>query len=289
MQWIEISMVIKRVATEEVATLFEPYTSNGYIEEEYENHHEYVRMIWYRSANLENGDEIIASIRTVLESSGIDYIAPISYTYISDSEWQNGYKPYTQPVELLPNFVVVPVWQSYQAREKDMVYVYDNGLSFGTGEHPTTRACAKLIGRIGSKANVILDVGTGTGILLFVAHHVAPKASLYGIDIDLESVTMARENLSKNQIAGEVLHGDLVEEFDKRADLIIANLTVDPLLTLLPLVSEKLEVGGYLIISGIREERYYEIEPMIHEHWNVKEHIIEDGWHTFLLQERLGL
>ncbi len=54
MQWIEISIVCERVATDEVTTLFGDYADNGIIEEDVDNQPNLVQyrnrfgyIIWY--------------------------------------------------------------------------------------------------------------------------------------------------------------------------------------------------------------------------------------------------
>ena len=67
--------------------------------------------------------------------------------------------------------------------------------------------------------------------------------------------------------------------------MVLANLTVDPLKMLLPVIDRKITDTGILIISGIIDDRYDEIMPYITEHWSIVEEVVEGPWHTFALQK----
>ena len=127
-----------------------------------------------------------------------------------------------------------------------------------------------------------LDIGTGTGILLMAAHHLGIR-NLVGIDLEEEAAIQAKKNCEHNGIDAIIIHGNLSDDFHGKAHLILANLTVDPLKILLPMIREKLHDNGILIISGIVDNRYDEIMPYITEHWSILEEMVEGPWHTFAL------
>ena len=72
-------------------------------------------------------------------------------------------------------------------------------------------------------------------------------------------------------------------DFNGIAQLVLANLTVDPLKILLPQIGKKIDDKGILIISGIIDDRYDEIMPYINEYWQIIEERIAEPWHTFAL------
>ena len=53
MQWIEVSIVCERVATDEVTTLFDDYTDNGIIEEDVENQPNLIKLSMYSDPSLD--------------------------------------------------------------------------------------------------------------------------------------------------------------------------------------------------------------------------------------------
>ena len=129
-----------------------------------------------------------------------------------------------------------------------------------------------------------LDIGTGTGILLLVAAHLGIK-KLVGIDIEEYAANQAKINCENNQIRAEIICGDLDTDFNEIAQLIVANLTVDPLKILLPQIGRKIDDQGILIISGIIDDRYDEIMPYIKKDWHIIEERVAGPWHTFALKK----
>ena len=129
-----------------------------------------------------------------------------------------------------------------------------------------------------------LDRGTGTGVLLLVAAQLGIK-HLVGIDIEEYAANQAKINCANNKVHAEIICGDLDRDFNGKANLILANLTVDPVKILLPQIGRKLEDNGILIISGIIDERYDEIFPYITEHWHIIEERVAGPWHTFALEK----
>lgn len=283
MKWIEISITVERVATEEVTTLFSDYTVNGIIEENIENYPNLVKLTLY-------GDESKSPCQWVEdikhELSAIDY-EPIDITanIVDENDWLTSWQQYIEPTEILPHLVIKPAWQDYEKKDGDKVIEIDSQLSFGIGAHETTRSCAKLMAKYASQARTCLDIGTGTGILVLVAHYLGIK-NLFAIDIDPNAAEQAVHNCKHNYVNAEIICGDLDTDFHGKADLILANLTVDPLKILLPLIGRKLEKGGKLIISGIIENRYDEIMPFITDYWSIVEEVVDNHWHTFVLEAK---
>lgn len=289
MKWIETSIVTERVVVDEMTALFEQYGKNGFIEEDIDEIYEKLTFF----AEVEDEDPLLKEglwpqkVTDAITMAKLPYLPPIICKVTGEEDWLTGWKEDAQPITILPDLVVAPSWQEKPSvRDGQTVVFYNSELSFGTGAHETTDCCAKLLALHGEKAQKILDIGTGTGILLLVAHHVNPKAELVGIDIDAPSVVQARENCEANGISAQIIEGDLAEKYKDKADLVLANLTVDPLKILLPIISDKLAKDGIVIISGIVDDRYDEIRPYIDSSWRVIEHMHKRNWHTFALKRK---
>lgn len=281
MQWIELTVTVERVAMEEVATLFTTFSTNGYIEEDLVNQPERVKLIIYGD-NKRSCQEWIDYISQSFDKAGIRH-SPVQGRLVSDKDWQDPWKDYIDPVEIIPGCVIKPAWKDYSLKGNERVYEIDSELAFGTGVHETTRACSQLLAQYADRGKSCLDVGTGTGILLLVADYLG-LAPLVGIDIDEVSVKQAEANCQHNQVEARLIHGDLVKDYEGQADVILANLTVDPLKSLLPVVHKKLASHGILIISGIIDDRLGEIKPYIYDNWQVEQELVKGKWHTFALR-----
>lgn len=287
MQWIEISIVCERVATDEVTTLFGDYADNGIIEEDVDNQPNLVQLTLYADASLDP-NTIESDIKQRLNESNIE-ITSIDAHMLDESTWLNSWQQYIEPTEILPNLIIKPAWQEYDNEQNKTIIEIDSDISFGTGSHETTRTCAELLQAYSKSMNLdsvtCLDIGTGTGILLLVAAHLGIK-HLVGIDIEEYAVKQARINCDNNHVVADIICGNLDTDFKGTAQLILANLTVDPLKILLPQIGKKLDDKGILIISGIIDDRYDEIMPYINKEWHIIEERIAGPWHTFALEKR---
>ena len=286
MQWIEVSIVCERVATDEVTTLFDDYADNGIIEEDIEEQPNLVKLTLYADPALD-ADVIKADLEKRLTEANIT-VKSIDAHILDESTWLNSWQQYIEPTEILPNIVIKPAWQEYDNVDNKTVIEIDSDISFGTGSHETTRTCAELLKVYSESMDLdkvtCLDIGTGTGILLLVAAQLGIK-HLVGIDIEEYAANQAKINCENNNVHAEIICGDLDRDFKGTAQLILANLTVDPLKILLPQIGKKLEDNGILIISGIIDDRYDEILPYITEYWHIIEERVAGPWHTFALEK----
>ena len=286
MQWIEISIVCERVATDEVTTLFDDYADNGIIEEDIEEEPNLIKLTLYADSTLD-ADVIVSDLEKRLTEANIT-VKSIDAHILDESTWLNSWQQYIEPTEILPNIVIKPAWQEYDNADNKTIIEIDSDISFGTGSHETTRTCAELLKVYSESMNLdkvtCLDIGTGTGILLLVAAHLGIK-KLVGIDIEEYAANQAKINCENNQIDAEIICGDLDTDFNEIAQLIVANLTVDPLKILLPQIGRKLDEQGILIISGIIDDRYDEIMPYIKKDWHIIEERVAGPWHTFALKK----
>lgn len=286
MQWIEISIVCERVATDEVTTLFDDYADNGIIEEDIEEEPNLIKLTLYADSTLD-ADVIVSDLEKRLTEANIT-VKSIDAHILDESTWLNSWQQYIEPTEILPNIVIKPAWQEYDNADNKTIIEIDSDISFGTGSHETTRTCAELLKIYSAPMDLdkvtCLDIGTGTGILLLIAAHLGIK-KLVGIDIEEYAANQAKINCENNQIRAEIICGDLDTDFNEIAQLIVANLTVDPLKILLPQIGRKLDEQGILIISGIIDDRYDEIMPYIKKDWHIIEERVAGPWHTFALKK----
>lgn len=286
MQWIEISIVCERVATDEVTTLFDDYADNGIIEEDIDEQPNLIKLTLYADPALD-ADVIKVDLEKRLTEANIT-VKSIDAHILDESTWLNSWQQYIEPTEILPNIVIKPAWQEYDNVDNKIVIEIDSDISFGTGSHETTRTCAELLKVYSESMDLdkvtCLDIGTGTGILLLVSAQLGIK-HLVGIDIEEYAANQAKINCENNDVHAEIICGDLDRDFEGTAQLILANMTVDPLMILLPQIGKKLEDNGILIISGIIDDRYDEILPYITEYWHIIEERVAGPWHTFALEK----
>lgn len=164
----------------------------------------------------------------------------------------------------------------------------DAGAAFGTGFHATTRGCLLAIERA-LRARPIaraLDLGCGSGILAFAIAKTS-AAVVTAADSDPVAVAVTRDNARRNGVAARVRtlrsHG-----FDAGAlrrqgpfDLIAANILLNPLVALAPLLAAHLTGGGRLILSGVLTRQAAPLRrAVVAAGLRPLQTILIDGWAT---------
>ena len=153
--------------------------------------------------------------------------------------------------------MIKPTWEEYERKGDELVIEIDPGMAFGTGTHPTTSLCVKLLERyIEPEKDVILDVGCGSGILAITSALLGAKGVL-AVDIDPIAVSVSKENVELNHLSSKVrvLEGDLTKGLKEKADIVVANLMADLVIILSKDVPAHLKGKNIYISSGRSEER----------------------------------
>ena len=187
-----------------------------------------------------------------------DIIYTVDFYEYDEEDYQNSWKKYLFPEKVSEKFVVKPTWREYTPEADELIIELDPGRAFGTGSHPTTSLCLKLMEENISEGDSVIDVGTGSGILMIAADRLG-ASEIYGTDIDELAVESAKENLELNKISEEkakVYKGDLISVVEnKKFDVVVANILADVLLILLHDISKVAKPNGKIIFSGIIEDK----------------------------------
>ena len=188
--------------------------------------------------------------------------ARIGWSRIAPKDWRESWKRHFKALAVGKSLLIRPSWIQKKAHPGQQVLVLDPGLSFGTGQHPTTGFCLKEIVRLRPKTQnaALLDVGTGSGILALAAAKVG-YTPVQGFDFDPEAVRVARENAETNGLSHRVTlaRGDVAKLSLKprRAfHVVCANLTSDLLRLHARRLMAQVRPGGSLILAGILSEEY---------------------------------
>lgn len=184
---------------------------------------------------------------------------------IVDPQWSEVWKRYFKPLRIGKNIIVKPSWERYSATGRETVIEIDPGMAFGTGQHPSTSMCLEAMEEILLKDRSfpkwrVLDVGTGTGILGISAAKLGASTVLC-VDIDPQAVEIAHKNVAVNHVGDRVviINSD-VARIKGTFELIVANLTAETLIRIQSHLVRMMEKGGYLVISGIIEKNWDDVE-----------------------------
>ena len=122
--------------------------------------------------------------------------------------------------------------------------------AFGAGYHETTSLLINMLLSAHLTDKIVLDHGTGTGVLAIFAKHLGAK-EVIAVDIDEKSVENAKENAALNGEDIDVRLGDTVPE--GQYDLILANIHRNVLLANMSAYAAHLTPNGELWLSGFYE------------------------------------
>ena len=194
-----------------------------------------------------------------LQAFGLRPVGELEVREVDDADWTDAWKAFYVP-QRIGRVVIVPSWVAHEARPDDAVVVLDPGMAFGTGLHPTTRACLELLQRVDPMPGRVLDVGSGSGVLALAALRLG-AGSAVGYDTDVVAVEAARANAERNGLGErlEVRHGSLPDSAGELFPLVVANLVAALLVDLAPRLAAHLEPGGTLLAAGIVSARADEV------------------------------
>ena len=181
-------------------------------------------------------------------------------------DWAESWKRHFKPIEIGNSLLVKPSWSKKRPRKNQAVMILDPGLSFGTGQHPTTSFClAEIVRRrkIGLRQS-FLDIGTGSGILAIAAAKLGFNP-VRAIDFDPEAVRVARGNAKSNGVLQKIrlIRGDVVKLSTKpkrQFDMVCANLISNLLIAERWKIAAQLSPGGILVLAGILKSEFSEVQ-----------------------------
>ncbi len=137
-----------------------------------------------------------------LQAFGLRPVGELQVRPVDDADWTDAWKAGYVP-QRIGRVVIVPSWLDEPIRPDEVALRLDPGMAFGTGLHPTTRACLTLLQEISPMPPVVLDVGSGSGILALAALRLgAERAVCYDTDPLAVEATLA--NAAANDLADRV-------------------------------------------------------------------------------------
>ncbi|WP_048440192.1 50S ribosomal protein L11 methyltransferase [Caenimonas sp. SL110] len=192
---------------------------------------------------------------------------------VQDQDWVRLTQSQFAPVEITPEFWIVPTWHEPPAQARQVIRL-DPGLAFGTGTHPTTRMCLRWIARNTVASQRVLDYGCGSGILAIGAAKFG-AGEIDAVDIDPAAVQSTVDNADAN---GVTLRAGLPDQAAGQYNLVLANILATPLKMLAPLLCAHVAPGGSLVLAGILERQADELKAAYAPHAKLDVTDSEDGW-----------
>lgn len=194
-----------------------------------------------------------------------------AWSWLPAEDWAETWKAHFQPVRISERLIIAAPWHGVEG-----AVVIEPGNAFGTGEHPTTRACLRFIDRQARPGARVLDVGCGSGVLALAAARLGMAAE--GIDIDPDAVRAAEQAATANRLAARFSTTPLAA-VRGRYDLVVANLYAEVLAALAP---DLLRVAaGPIACAGILADRAHLVKAALGSRPLVEEEV-EGDWVALL-------
>jgi ribosomal protein L11 methyltransferase len=145
------------------------------------------------------------------------------------SSWRKAWKPFR-----VGRLAVLPPDVRAAPRASDVRLALEPGGAFGTGRHPTTRACLGFLQDMPLEGARALDAGCGSGILGVAAVRLGARAAA-GFDIDPHAIPY----------------------------VLLANLYADLLVEHAASLAAALRSGGHFALSGVLSEKRAVVVPAL--------------------------
>ncbi len=307
MEWLAVKVLLNKEHLDDVAQLFNEIGSGGAVIEDPDLIESYAlsgKWDAWEFSELEEGKKYsvtgyfpvnhelqgrLDKLNLTLEefkTSKVNFVYAIDQKPVDEEDWANSWKVHFKVLKIGQRTVVRPSWEKYDKKPGEIVIDLDPGMAFGTGSHATTSLAMELTEKYLRKNDKVIDVGTGSGIISIQAGKLG-ASFVNAYDFDAVAVKSAEKNVLDNNL-GEIIRvkqNDLLNGIQEKANLIIANIVADVIISLIPQLDNHLMREGTIIISGIIEKRFAEIKNILKEYnFKIIEYREEDGWYALAVK-----
>jgi ribosomal protein L11 methyltransferase len=219
------------------------------------------RPAWSKAAQ----DRLRKALRSIGTTGSQRVPAKIKLTKLRNEDWAESWKRHFKPLEIGAKLLVKPSWSTRRPKPGQVEVVLDPGMSFGTGQHPTTGFCLKELVRLRKpgQRQSFLDIGTGSGILAICAARLG-YIPVQAIDLDRVCIKIARRNARLNKLEQRIRFKSqdirLLPRSQSRYSLVCANLISNLLLAQMAELLATLKPGGILVLAGILTVEFDQVQ-----------------------------
>ncbi|MEK4255279.1 50S ribosomal protein L11 methyltransferase [Ureibacillus sp. FSL K6-2830] len=207
---------------------------------------------------------------------------------VHEEDWATAWKQYYHPIKVSERFTIVPTWEDYHPKNSDEIIIeLDPGMAFGTGTHPTTVMCLQALEKTVKAGDVVIDVGTGSGVLS-IASALLGANKVHAFDLDPVAVKSAQENVQLNHVEKivEVEQGNLLEKVQTEADVVVANILAEVIMTFTDDAYSIIKPGGFFITSGIIGAKKEVVKSALEKSgFNIEEVLMLEDWVSIIAKK----
>lgn len=209
----------------------------------------------------------------------------VSISEVNEEEWATAWKKYYHPVKISNRFTIVPTWEIYKPVDSDeLIIELDPGMAFGTGTHPTTVMSLQALEKYMTEDSTVIDVGTGSGVLA-IGSAMLGAQHVHALDLDEVAVRSAKLNVKLNKVQDhvEVVQGNLLDTVKEPAEIVVANILAEIIMTFIDDAYRLVRPNGYFIASGIIETKKEEVKTALEKAgFVIEEVMMMEDWVTII-------
>lgn len=191
--------------------------------------------------------------------------AKLTVVRIAPRNWAESWKRHFKPLSIGSRLLIKPPWSKQRPRKGQIAVVLEPGLSFGTGNHPTTAYCLAELARyrVAAKGQSFLDLGTGSGILAIAAARLGYRP-IQALDFDSDAVRIARTNARANGVVSIRFFKADIAALSRPAretfSIVCANLLSTLLIAHRDRILCRVAEDGKLVLAGILKAEFPRVE-----------------------------
>ncbi|MFN3393816.1 MAG: 50S ribosomal protein L11 methyltransferase [Candidatus Thermochlorobacter sp.] len=236
----------------------------------------------YMPVALWNAEQEVAT-QTAL-TKGLGKPVAMQVTFLEERNWNAEWEKTLVPIEVSSRIVIVQSGKTVPNLEGRLAIEINPKMSFGTGYHETTRLMIRTLEQTVQPTDVVLDIGTGTGVLAIAARKLGNRNPILALDNDEWAIENALENIAVNKCSDiEVQRLDARSELERVLllrpwTLILANLNRNVLEGLLPKLATHAPQAKLMLSGILKYERNWLQQRLCQLHYNVLSMSSEGEW-----------
>jgi ribosomal protein L11 methyltransferase len=209
-----------------------------------------------------------------------------SRNIVEDCDWTGEWKKSYTSFPIGDDFFVIPSWEDSNCPADRLPIRIDPGQAFGTGTHETTQMTVEALERWIEPRHVVLDIGTGSGILAIAARLLGAREVL-ACDIDPVAAQVARANIERNSEEDVLTFCGSVDAVRSGSvDVVTCNLTAELIISLFSEIDRVLQPCGIAIFSGILQEKHEEMRDIVSRfRFSIHEELTRGEWLALIAQK----
>ncbi len=214
---------------------------------EYDNH-----LVIFAKGESDISKSNIEDYLALIKNENLIESFSVEESSIEEINWNEEWEKKINVIEVSDKIVIKPTFREYTPKQDQLVITIDPKMSFGTGEHETTKLVLQLLDKHIAQTKRVLDVGSGTGVL-GIAASLFGAEEVVGIDNDEWCIENGNENIALNNVESkvEVRLSEIGNVKDEPFDLILANINKHILVDIAESIFKLTIQKGTIILSGL--------------------------------------